>query len=98
MAGKQFFGKKWQMTLCIPYGIKSFFKIALSHTISEINIILFFYTEIQDGCQKRQEKIFWQKVADDCIYPVGQKFCQNRFIHYTLFSVNGRCLFVYPMG
>ena len=39
------------------------------------------YAEIQDGHQKKWQKIdFWQKVADDTAYtPVGQKLHQNCF-------------------
>ena len=59
---------KWQQKGCLEkvpddsaynLGVKNFFVIAQSHTVSEINGILSFYSETQDGCQKWHEKNYF---------------------------------------
>ena len=40
---KMIFGKKWQMTLCIPCRPKIFIEISLSRTVSEILKIFHFH-------------------------------------------------------
>ena len=42
MAGKTILGKNWQIALHIPGGGEYFNEIALSHTVSEINVFLTF--------------------------------------------------------
>ena len=56
-SGKMIFAKSRQLTLQIPCGSK-IVKIALSHSVSEINTFFTFYAEIQDGRQKYWENDF----------------------------------------
>ena len=58
---KTIFWENRQMSLRIPWGAKNFAGIAPSRTISGDKCIFAFYTEIQDGRQKWQEKNFWEK-------------------------------------
>ena len=53
---------------CNTLGIKTFVKV--SHHIRDKSAFA-FYAEIQGGCQKLWENSFWQKFADDCVYPGG---------------------------
>ena len=72
---------------------KNFVKIALAHSVFEINTFLHFIQKIHDGRQKIQGKRFWQKVASRlCIYPVGKKFCQN---HSSSLCFRDKHIFVF---
>ena len=65
MAGEQFFGK-WADAFANTLWANNSAKIALSHTISEINVFR-LCTEFKHICQKWQENNFWGKWAD-CRY------------------------------
>ena len=54
--------------------VPNFVEIALSHTVSEINALLHFYAEIQDGREKWRESDFCEKSPVHSGHPVGQKF------------------------
>ena len=55
-----FWGKS-QVDSADTLWVKSFVKITLSRSVSEINTFLAFYAEIQNGHQKRRENDLWQK-------------------------------------
>ena len=55
-----FWGKS-QVDSADTLWVKSFVKITLSRSVSEINTFLAFYAEIQNGHQKRWENDLWQK-------------------------------------
>ena len=59
---------------------KNFVEIALSRSVSDINMFLHFTQKFKMAA-KSGRKIFLRKVASGLYkYPVGQKFCRNRFI------------------
>ena len=64
------FGKNCLLT-ADTLGVKTFVKITLFHTVSEINGFLHFYAQFQDACQKWQENDFWKKLHTDFGYPEG---------------------------
>ena len=45
--------------------LKNFIEIALSCAVSKINAFFAIYAEIQDGHQKRQENVCWEKLPVD---------------------------------
>ena len=73
---KKFFFRSVLDDCVLTQQAKSFTEITLSRTASEINV---FHAEFQDGWQKWREINFWQKVADYCIYPGGQKILLKSF-------------------
>ena len=68
--------------------LKSFIKIALSCAASKINAFLRFTQKF-----KMMGKCLLGKVTSRfCIYPMGQKFCQNRSISLRF---RDKCVFVF---
>ena len=61
MAGKEFLEKNCQITLRISWGVKNFAEMALSRTVSEINIFLCFVQKLKmaakNGGKTTLEKI-----------------------------------------
>ena len=74
-------------------GIKNFIQIALSHTVSQINVFFCFLRRNSEWPNKNGAKtIFWechQMTADR--YPGDQKFCVN----YYLSPFQDKCVFAF---
>ena len=75
--GKMIFGKQLQMTLCIHCGLKTLLE---SLYRSPFPRYIYIFCRISRWPPKMAGKRLWRTVADDCVYPVGQKFRQNRSI------------------
>ena len=65
-------------------GVKYFAKIALSHTVFEINVFLHFMQKFKMTVKNGRKMIFGVKSPDDCGYPWGENFC-----HFTISEMNG---------
>ena len=89
MVEKRFLGKK-PSDSADTLQVKNFVKIDLCCTVSEIIVLLRFTQKFKMAAKNGRENDFWGKSPVDCRYPVGQKFCQNRFI---LHSYRDECLF-----
>ena len=68
--------------------VKNFVKIAPSHTVSEINVFLRFYTEIQDGHQKWWKNDFWEKLPVDSTDILRVKNFIELTISHTISQIN----------
>ena len=78
--GETKFFENWVFHSAYTLRVENFVEIALSRSISEINTFLRLTQKFKMAA-KIGGKTFLQKVASRlCIYPVGQKFCQNRSI------------------
>ena len=63
--------------------VQNFVKIALSRTVSEINVLLRFTQKFKMAAKSGGKAIFSRKVASRlCIYPVGPKFRRNLSISH----------------
>ena len=68
---ENYFWERWADDSTDTLGIKNFIKIALSHTVSEINVFLRFTQKFKMATKNGGENDFWQKVADDLTYTLG---------------------------
>ena len=61
--------------------VQNFVKIALSHTVSEMNALLRFTQKFKMATKSGRKAIFAKKSPVDCIYPVGQKISAKSLYH-----------------
>ena len=84
MAGKCFFlggGEKWPVDSADTLKVKNFIEIALSCTISEINVFLHFTQKFKMAAKNSRNRFFLEKVASRLYrYPGGKKFWRKRSI------------------
>ena len=62
--------------------VKNFVEIALSRTVSEMNAFLHFTQKFKMAAKNGRKMILEKGTSRLCRHPVGQKFCQNRFISH----------------
>ena len=74
------FCKKSPVALQIPCGSKILLKIALSHSVSNINRFLPLTQKFKMASKSGRKTIFRKIASRLCRYPAGQKFCRNRSI------------------
>ena len=89
--GRKRFLAKIAKRLCGP---KSFIKILLCHTISEINVFFANYAECIDGHKKWRENDFWQKVEDDSLNFLGAKTFVEIVLSHAISKINALLLFM----
>ena len=80
--GSNFWGK-FPVDSAYTLWVENLFEIALSRTVSEINALLRFTQKFKMAAKSGGKAIFdkgHQYSSRLCIYPVGQKFCQDRSI------------------
>ena len=89
---KNNFWEKSSVDSADTLGIKTFNKIVLSGTVSEINAFV-FYTEIQDGHQKWRENDLWEmSPVDSADILEGKKFERNHSISHRF---RYKCVYVF---
>ena len=74
------FCKKSPVALQIPCGSKILLKMALSHSVSNINRFLPLTQKFKMASKSGRKTIFRKIASRLCRYPAGQKFCRNRSI------------------
>ena len=76
--------------------VKNFPEIALSPTISEINVFSCFMQKFKMAALRYGGKaIFGKNASRRCAYPVGQKFRQNCSMSHRLWNI--KAFFISPL-
>ena len=79
MAAKRFLGKVASRLCRYPVG-KNFIEIALSRSVSEINLYLRLTQKFKMATKSGGKRFLGRVVSRLCRHPVGQKFRRNRSI------------------
>ena len=88
MAGKRFLGKPFPDDSTDTLGVKSFVKIALSCTVSEISVFLCFTKKFKMAAKNSRKMIFGKSRNRTLRIPFGSNFFSQIALSHTISEIN----------